>query len=120
MGKFDKYDGLVRFRYNDEDYAIPFKTADLRELTHFSSDYKKGKEIDLLALRDLMRNLLVRAYPAEPTEKIDNFLDQELLAFNVEFCIAAKLITREKYDEMRKKMETKAEEDFTSPAKQNA
>jgi len=118
MGKFDKYDGLVKFNFNDEDYVIEFKTEDLKDIVKLSSVYKKTGEMDLTMLKTALMTVLSRSYPTEPKDRIEKFLDMHMLEFYSEFCVASGLIDREKLVNIKKKMEEQMEADFLKAAKQ--
>lgn len=123
MPNFDKYDGMVRFRFDDQDYAVRFKTEDLKELTNIGLKLKKSGDADLVALKKVHMDMLIRSYPDSPPQKIDAFLDMRLDAYHEMFIITAGLATKEQLELAAKKaqqMTEKAMEDFLDPANPGA
>lgn len=105
MPGFDRHDGIVRFKFEDEEYVVRFKTEDLKQMLDISLQYKSKKEFDMVTLKKIHLEILKRSYPLTPVEKMDAFLDSILMSYHTEFMIGAKLMTRTQIDEMGKKVE---------------
>ncbi|MFA5158045.1 MAG: hypothetical protein WC451_02570 [Patescibacteria group bacterium] len=119
MSKFDRYDGLVKFDYDGDSYVIPFTVEDAKEFAKMSEDFKRTRKSDPDFLPMFYLKILMKAYPQEQAEKINNFLSTNLYSFHKQFMIASGLTTKERVDAMEAKMEEnfmKLAETENSPA----
>ena len=109
MGKFDKYDGIVKFDFNGEPYAVQFKVEDAKEFVKAASEFKRTKNLDEEQKFAYWLRILKRSYPESSDVEITNFLAIHILQFEKAFMIAAGMVDAEKL----KRMEDTMEKDFT-------
>jgi len=103
MPNYDKYDGIVKFKFDGEDYAIIFEVPDLQKMTELGIELKRTGRFDMIALQKVHAAMIKKSYPDWSEIKIIKFLDTKLMDYHQEFQIAAGLSKREDIERFAKK-----------------
>jgi len=96
MGKFERYaKRKMKFNIDGEELEIEFKVRDRIELASIHECKNQGQQYEKLI--EFCTKLLVRSYPDEEKETLDNFLSTNLEKFIEEIMVGANLAKREQF-----------------------